>query len=102
MAVAIHAKGVRGMNRKNIIMDIVFAVLYIAVLLICYFSNYFEEKNTISALIMYSIYTLCGLSSLISDCDFNNETIRPTVRTIGLFVLGAIFLMFKIESFRVS
>lgn len=90
------------MKKKSIIMDIVFAVFYIAILLICYFNSFFEEKNTVSALMMYFIYTSCGLSSFISDCDFNNNTIRPTVRTIGLFVLGIIFLIFKIESFRVS
>lgn len=88
-------KGVRGMKKKSIIMDIVFAVFYIVILLICYFNSFFEEKNTVSALMLYFIYTLCGLSSFILDCDFKNNTIRPTVRTIGLFVLGIIFLIFK-------
>lgn len=84
-------------NRKwFIVSEIFFAVLYIGSYLVLYMSGMFEKKSNVAAICLIAFYTLSAMVSLTKDFTAEQK-IRPTVRTIGLYVLGIVYFLSFLE-----
>ena len=80
-------------DKRRIWQDIFFLVLYtLSTILVCW-SN--QSKNEIVAVALFSEYWFVGICSLISDIT-PSKKIKPTVRTAGAFIVGAIYLIWFI------
>ena len=73
---------------KHIIGEVVCGAVYLA----CAVVGILTDRSPWLSIIMAAEFGLCGVGSLISDTDFHNKKIRPTVRTIGLFALMIVFI----------
>ena len=77
------------MNKRNrIISEIICLVAYIATVV----GGVLTDRLPWVSIVMAAVYGLVGIGNLIVDIDFHNKKIRPTVRTIGLFVLMIVFI----------
>ncbi len=75
-------------KKERIISEIICLVVYIAAAV----GGILTDRLPWVSILMAAAYGLCGIGNLIVDTDFRSKKIRPTVRTIGLFVLMIVFI----------
>lgn len=77
--------------------DIGFTALYLSCVIAYWLVGGFAERDTLRALGLLFTNWAAGLGSLIMDMDFKENKIRPTTRTIGLFVLGIVYFSLLVK-----
>lgn len=81
-------------GKRRILFDIAFLVLYVGIYLALHFYGSFKNDDTLVAVLCLASYSASGFCSILADIT-PEKKIRPTVRTIGLFVLGvALYLSY--------
>ena len=81
--------------RYIIVTDIISVVINVACFLALLFTGSFKNDNDIVAVGLLVSYWLMAVNSLRIDLIANIK--RPTVRTIGLFIMGMLFLLGFVE-----
>lgn len=72
--------------KRRIIIDCICVGIYVLCLGGLYLGGFFEKQNTVMAITLFGIHVLSAIGCLITEK-------RPTVRSIGLYVLGFIYLI---------
>ena len=76
------------MEKLSIIGEVFCLILYALVATL----GVLIEVHPLQSIWLAALYGVCGVLNLIFDTDFRAKKIRPTARTIGLFVLVIVFI----------
>ena len=74
------------MMKRRIIIDCICVGIYVLCLGGLYLGGFFEKQNTVLAVTLFTTHVICANGCLITEK-------KPTVRSVGLIVLGFIYLI---------
>ena len=84
-------------HKKIIFTNIASAMFFVLWFTAMYLGHYFDEANTLQAILYFTATASVALFSFYVDNMVPGKKIRPTVRTIGLIIMAFVLLFGKID-----